>query len=350
MSYGSSNADLFRKRRRLCRQDPQRRKTLRSSGGAADQVRAGHQPQDREGTRPDSPVDVPRPRRRGDRMKRREFIALLGGAAHLSARGARAAASAPRHRLPQQHLGGRIQAVRRCLLPRASPMKDLPTGKMSRSNTAGRTASTTGCRTWRASSSACLPARSSRSLRPPRAPPRPRHPPFLSFSPHPVTRSALGLVPSLNRPGGNLTGVNFLLFAMATKRLDLLSKLAPNADTIGLLVNPNNPSTPRSTADTRSAAETLGKRLIVGAAGTVSENRCRLCAIRRTESRSGLGGGRSVSARAARTTRPAGRATFAARHLSAPRECRSRRSGQLRHHSVRGVSPDRRLHRSHPQG
>jgi putative tryptophan/tyrosine transport system substrate-binding protein len=82
---------------------------------------------------------------------------------------------------------------------------------------------------------------------------------------------ALGLVPSLSRPGGNLTGVNFLLFAMATKRLDLLSKLVPKVDTIGLLVNPNNPSTPRSMEDARSAAEALRKKLIVGRAGTVQE-------------------------------------------------------------------------------
>jgi putative ABC transport system substrate-binding protein len=82
---------------------------------------------------------------------------------------------------------------------------------------------------------------------------------------------ALGLVPSLSRPGGNLTGVNFLLFAMATKRLDLLSKLAPAAASIGLLVNPNNPSTPRSTADARAAAEALGKTLIVAPAGTAEE-------------------------------------------------------------------------------
>jgi putative ABC transport system substrate-binding protein len=82
---------------------------------------------------------------------------------------------------------------------------------------------------------------------------------------------ALGLVASLGRPGGNLTGVNFLLFAMATKRLDLLSKVAPNADTIGLLVNPNNPSTPRSMEDARSAAEALGKKLVVGRAGSAEE-------------------------------------------------------------------------------
>jgi ABC-type uncharacterized transport system substrate-binding protein len=70
---------------------------------------------------------------------------------------------------------------------------------------------------------------------------------------------ALGLVSSLARPGGNLTGVNFLLFATVTKRLELLTKLAPMADIIGILVNPRNPSTVRSTADAQAAATLLAK-------------------------------------------------------------------------------------------
>jgi putative ABC transport system substrate-binding protein len=82
---------------------------------------------------------------------------------------------------------------------------------------------------------------------------------------------ALGLVSSLARPGGNLTGVNFLLFATVTKRLELLTKLAPMADTIGILVNPRNPSTVRSTADAQAAADTLGKKLIVENAGTARD-------------------------------------------------------------------------------
>jgi putative ABC transport system substrate-binding protein len=82
---------------------------------------------------------------------------------------------------------------------------------------------------------------------------------------------ALGLVSSLNRPGGNLTGVNFLLFAIGTKRLELLTKLAPTVNIVGLLVNPDNPSTARSTADAQSAAEALGKKTVIGSAGTVGD-------------------------------------------------------------------------------
>src|SRR5262249_12957662 len=69
-------------RRRLCRSHPQGRKARRSSGAGSDQVRAGDQSDDRQGSRARNPVDSARPRRRGDRMiRRREVITLLGGAA-----------------------------------------------------------------------------------------------------------------------------------------------------------------------------------------------------------------------------------------------------------------------------
>src|SRR5439155_27230278 len=67
--------------RRLCRQDSARGKAGRPPGRAADQVRASHQPDRRQGAQSDDPRVVPAARRRANRMKRREFIALLGGAA-----------------------------------------------------------------------------------------------------------------------------------------------------------------------------------------------------------------------------------------------------------------------------
>jgi putative ABC transport system substrate-binding protein len=77
---------------------------------------------------------------------------------------------------------------------------------------------------------------------------------------------AAGFVASLNRPGGNLTGVSFLVVFTTAKRLELLSELVPAAATIGTLVNPNNPNAEANTRDAQSAAEKLGKKLIVGRA------------------------------------------------------------------------------------
>ena len=54
-----------------------------------------------------------------------------------------------------------------------------------------------------------------------------------------------GLVASLARPGGNLTGVSFVADELTAKRLELLSELVPRARVIALLVNPNNPSAER---------------------------------------------------------------------------------------------------------
>ena len=51
----------------------------------------------------------------------------------------------------------------------------------------------------------------------------------------------IGLVDSLNRPGGNVTGVSFLFADLGAKRLDLLRELLPRAAVIGLLVNPTYP-------------------------------------------------------------------------------------------------------------
>lgn len=66
-----------------------------------------------------------------------------------------------------------------------------------------------------------------------------------------------GLVASLNRPGGNLTGVSFLLNVLVAKRLQVLHELVPTARAIGLLVNPNNPNTVSDTKNVEAAARAL---------------------------------------------------------------------------------------------
>jgi putative ABC transport system substrate-binding protein len=73
----------------------------------------------------------------------------------------------------------------------------------------------------------------------------------------------LGLVTSFNRPGGNVTGVGFLLNEIGPKRLQLLHELVPSATAIGVLVNPTNPPSQSEADDVRAAARVLGLRLQV---------------------------------------------------------------------------------------
>jgi putative ABC transport system substrate-binding protein len=77
----------------------------------------------------------------------------------------------------------------------------------------------------------------------------------------------VGLVASLSRPGGNLTGVSLLNVELAPKRLELLHELAP-APIIGLLVNPNNRNAEIISREVKAAARTLGLILHVHYAGT----------------------------------------------------------------------------------
>jgi putative tryptophan/tyrosine transport system substrate-binding protein len=74
---------------------------------------------------------------------------------------------------------------------------------------------------------------------------------------------ASGLVAGLNNPGGNLTGVSFLIGALIAKNLELMHELVPKAATIGVLVNPNFPDTNIQLRDAQTAAQTLGKQLVV---------------------------------------------------------------------------------------
>jgi putative ABC transport system substrate-binding protein len=81
----------------------------------------------------------------------------------------------------------------------------------------------------------------------------------------------LGLVASLARPGGNLTGVSVLNVELNPKRLELISELVPQATVIALLVNQNNPNTERNIKDVQSAARLKGLQLPILKAGTESE-------------------------------------------------------------------------------
>ena len=81
---------------------------------------------------------------------------------------------------------------------------------------------------------------------------------------------ALGLVGSLKRPGGNLTGITFLTNTLGAKRLELLHELLPAARTIGILVNPNNSNTDAESSDMLTAANTMGLELHVEKASSAT--------------------------------------------------------------------------------
>jgi putative ABC transport system substrate-binding protein len=80
-----------------------------------------------------------------------------------------------------------------------------------------------------------------------------------------------GLVKSLARPDGNVTGINFFATALGQKRLGLLHELVAKGAVIGFLANPSNPNTARYTEEAQAAAEQLGHKLITVKASTVAE-------------------------------------------------------------------------------
>jgi putative ABC transport system substrate-binding protein len=82
---------------------------------------------------------------------------------------------------------------------------------------------------------------------------------------------AIGMVASINRPGGNVTGVNVLTNQMEPKRLGLLHELVPGVPLIGVLMNQNFPPAARQLLDLEEASRTIGQRLFVAKASNDTE-------------------------------------------------------------------------------
>jgi putative ABC transport system substrate-binding protein len=82
---------------------------------------------------------------------------------------------------------------------------------------------------------------------------------------------ALGLVASLNRPGANVTGIVLLQAELAPKQLQLVRELVPNATRFGVLADPASPATQSIVADLQEAARTLGRQLVFVNARTDSD-------------------------------------------------------------------------------
>src|SRR5262249_34819366 len=219
----------------------QRRKAGRLTGGAIDQVRIGHQRANREDAWHHRASNFACQCQRGDRMTRRDFIALIGGAAAAWPLAARAQQPAMpgigvvSGRAPEAS-GRNAGAVRKGpnesryvegqnviveyhwlegqygRLP--SLMADLVRRHVAVIATPG-------------SNPAALAAKAATTT----------IPLIFGVGEDPVR---LGLVASLARPGGNATGVNFFVAELAAKRLALLHELVPKAVRIAVLVNPAN--------------------------------------------------------------------------------------------------------------
>jgi ABC-type uncharacterized transport system substrate-binding protein len=80
-----------------------------------------------------------------------------------------------------------------------------------------------------------------------------------------------GLVASLNRPGGNATGISLLTTAPESKRLGLLHEIVPKAALIGVLINPKYADAENQTREVQDAANSIGQRIQILKAGTDGE-------------------------------------------------------------------------------
>src|SRR5262249_31803229 len=226
---------------------PQGPEAGRPAGAGADQVRAGDQPESRQGNRPRCADNFACPRRRGDRMmKRRDFITFLGGVAAWPL-----AARAQQPAMPvvgffsSRSLDGSVRHA-------AAFSKGLSeTGYVEGQNVTVEYHWLTGQYDRLSSLVADLVRRrvaviatigdpSTLAAKAATA----RIPIAFGVSGDPV---AHGLVASLARPGGNATGINFLTSEVLAKRLGLLRELVPKAVRVAVLVNPTNAMSTEST-------------------------------------------------------------------------------------------------------
>jgi putative ABC transport system substrate-binding protein len=160
----------------------------------------------------------------------------------------------------------------------------------------------------------------------------------------------LGLVATLNRPGGNITGVTQLSSELLSKRLGLLHDVLPAAATIGFLVDPTYPGRDSQARELEEAARTLGLQVQVLNAGTDAEIDTAFANFAKLGVGAlFVGAGTLFTRRAEQLTRLAA-ALCAAYILSVSRVRRGWRSHQLRGEPHRFLSSSRYLYWPNPQG
>ena len=160
----------------------------------------------------------------------------------------------------------------------------------------------------------------------------------------------LGLVASLNRPGGNLTGVTNLNAELAPKRLALLHELVPKATIIALLVNPTNPNAETLSQDTQAAAGTLGLTLHVLHASSERDFDTAFAALVQLRVGALVIGTDGFFVAQQRTARRADRSPRGARDFPESRVRSGRRPDELRRKRYGRESSDGRIHRPDSQG
>src|SRR5262249_15806898 len=233
------------------------------AGAGADQVRVGHQSQDRQGARTGSAADAARPRRRGDRMKRREFITLLGGTAAVWPLAARA-------QRPGQ--------VWRIVLPLALRPEDfsrLFAGFRQGMQELGYVEGKDFIIEWRSAEGRYerLPEVAAELVRlnvdvivtgltaaiRPLQQATSTIPIVMAYSVDPVGN---GFVASLAHPGGNITGLTGSTDDTAPKQVELLAAIVVNPSRIALLGNPDSPTFPPVRKTALEAAKKAGLSLV----------------------------------------------------------------------------------------
>src|SRR5215472_4584467 len=251
---------------RLCRSHSQRRQARRFARGSAEQVRAGAQSQNREDARHQYLGQSALTRRRGDRVKRREFITLLGGTAASSCAWSFAALTqVPTKRPRITFLGGSGPT------PTAKFTGAFIEGMRALGYTEGRDFEMEY--RWAGGYLERVPALAEESVRRgsdvivvgnPQATVVAKDatktiPIVGALLDDPV---GLGLIKSDAKPGGNVTGLLSSLPGLPAKQLELARDLIPGATRIGLLVNPTNVSDLNQRREMETATAAMAVTLI----------------------------------------------------------------------------------------
>src|SRR5262249_6440838 len=262
-------------RRQLCRQDSARGQAGRHPRRAAEQVRSYHQPYDSQGARPRGAPDAARPRRRGDRVKRRAFITLLGGAAAawpLAAHGQQADRMRRIGVLMALAADEPDAQMRSRAFLQALPQLGWTVGRNVQIDTRWATTDTDSLRRHAAELAALAPdvlvAGSGTATIAPLLQATRTVPIVFTVAVDPV---GAGFGERLGRPGGNATGFTTFEYGLSGKWLELLKEIAPHVTRAAVLRDPTIASGIGQFAAIQAVAPALGIELVAVDARDVNE-------------------------------------------------------------------------------